>query len=360
MMDPQNIPSRPMAGNDFSLLLCPATQPAAADCRALLLLVDSVTYYRALVDDPTPAELQPLAANGLCQGHTPVDLAEHLPRFRQLLRELGRAGNEFYGGALARAAQPHPEEAAVWSLIANLRQQGSGTKEAAQELETIWNSLLLLKLAEEYLAKEREIAAQLAEVSRKQAALFEELKGDEEVAAQLAALEAEEQVTTAVDQEKVTRAWGQLFLRDSQEFSLLATTHPGPALLLLDLAAAASDARPLALCTLPLPELPETGFDDILHRWRTGEAGLRARLQTLLSTFARQGVVDQAGWETAASEWERTCRRHFNGQPQRLLTISALPGLSLSGLFSRLTRSSKKKDHGAFPHGLIAHFAEHA
>lgn len=345
--------------SDLSLLLCPDTQPAAADCRALLLFADSVTYYRALADDPLPAELVPLAAAGLCQGHTPVDLGGHLPRFRQLLKELGRGGTEFYGPALAKAGQPHPDEAAVWSLVTNLRRQGQQAPAAEQELETIWNALLLLKLAEQYRAEEREIAAQLAEVHQKQMALFEELKGDADFAAQLAALEAEEQATSGINQEKVTRAWGQLFLRDTAEFPMLAVSHPGPALLLLDLATSLSDAPPVALCTLPVPELPETGLSDTLQRWRTSESELCARLQALLSAFARDGVVEAAACAAVASEWEQAYRRHFAEAPQRLLTITALPGASLAGLFARLTRGNTK-GHGAFPHGLIAHLAERA
>ena len=348
--------------SDFPLLLCPDTQPAVSACRALLWLADTLAYYRLLADDPTPAELAPLTTAGLCTGHTPVDLGEHLPRFRQLLQELGRAGGEFYGGslnALARTREPHPDEAAVWSLVANLRRQGKGTPATEPELETVWNTLLLLKLAEQHQAEEREIAAHLAAVDRKQAALFDELKGDEEVAAQLAALAAEEQTAaTGLNQEKLTRAWGQLFLRDSAEFPLLAVSHPGPALLLLDLAASVSDARPLALLTLPVPELGETDFAQARQQWRTTEADLLARLHSLLFAFAREGVIDTAGCEAVAQQWEQAYQRHFAGQSQRLLTISALPGASLAGLFSRLTRSSNKKGHGAFPHGLLAHFAE--
>ncbi len=346
----------------FPALLCPDTQPAAADCRPLLLLADTLAYYRLLADDPTPSELAPLTEAGLCQSHTPVALGEHLPRFRQLLHELGRAGNEFYGGslnALARAGQPHPDEAAVWSLVTNLRRQGKGTPTAEQELETVWNALLLLKLAEQYQAEEREIAAELAAFERKQAAIFEELKGDEEFAAQLAAIQAEEHAATGCNQERLTRAWGQLFLRDSQEFPLLAMPHPGPALLLLDLAAALSDARPVALCSLPVPEVAESLFAEARQHWRTSEADLIARLHSLLFTFARDGVAEPATYETLSHQWEQAVGRHFAGQPQRLVTLTALPGASLPSLFARLTRGNKK-GHGAFPHGLIAHFAEPA
>lgn len=349
---------------DFPLLLCPDTQPAATDCRPLLLLADTLAYYRLLADDPTPPELAPLIAAGLCHGHTPVELGEHLPRFRQLLQELGRAGGEFYGGsltALARTRQPHPDEAAVWSLVTNLRRQGKGTPATEPELETIWNTLLLLKLAEQHQAEEREIAAELAAVNRKQAALFEELKGDEEFAAQIAALKAgEEAAATGLDQEKLTRAWGQLLLRDSAEFPLLAMSHNGPALLLLDLAASVSDARPLALLTLPVPELPAADFADTRRQWRASEADLLARLHSLLFTFAREGVIDTAACEAVTQQWQQAYQRHFTGRPQRLLVISALPGASLAGLFARLTRSNNKKGHGAFPHGLLVHFAEPA
>lgn len=342
--------------SDFPLLLCPDTQPSATDCRALLLLADFMTYYRALADDPIPAELQPLAAIGLCQGRTPVALGDHLPRFRQLLQELGRAGTEFYGGILARAGQPLPDEAAVWSLVTNLRQQGRRNTETEQELETIWNALLLLKLAEQYQAGEREIAAELAAVEHRQATLFEELKGDAEFAAQLAAIQAEEQTTAGVNQERLTRAWGQLFLRDNQEFPLLAVPHPGSALLLLDLAAALSDARPIALGTLPVPEPPEADFADTRRHWQASEADLLAKLHGLLFTFAREGVAEPAAWAAVSQQWEQAVQRHFVGQPQRLLTITALPSVPLASLLARLARGNKK-GHGAFPHGLLACWA---
>lgn len=350
--------------SDFPLLLCPDTLPAPADCRALLFLADCLAYYRPLADDPQPADLAALEGTGLCHGHTPVSLGSHLARFRQLLHEMGQAGSEFYGGsldALARSRQPHPEEAAVWSLVTRMRQQGNGTPDAEQELETVWNALLLLKLAERYLAEEQEVAAYLASVNRQQAALFEELKGDEDFAAHLTALQAEEQATASLlDQEKLLKAWGQLFLRDSEKHPLLALSHPGPAMLLLDLAASLSDARPLALCSLPVPTLEGNPFADAHHQWRTSEAGLLNELRTLLLTFAREGVIEPERCQALAREWEQAHQRRFGGQPHRLLTISALPGASLASLFSRLTRGSNKKGHGGFPHGLLVHFAEPA
>lgn len=348
--------------NHLSLLLGPDTQPAVDDCQALLLLASHVTYYQSLADDPTPAGLAGLSAAGLCQGRTPVDLGEHTPRFRQLLQELGRTGGDFYRGslaALARANEPHAEEAAVWSLIATMRQQGNRAPEAEQELETVWNALLLLKLAEQYLAEEREVAAELAAVSQKEAALFEELKGDEEFAAQLAAMEAEEEAAASrLDRDKVTRAWGQLFLRDETEFPLLALSHPGPALLLLDLAAALSDTQPVALLTLPVPLLAEAEFAKAHAQWQKEEAAMLAELRGLLLTFAREGSVAPEQCNALGQQWETAYQRHFAGKPQRLLTISALPGTSLGALFTRLTRSRNKKGQGAYPHGLIVHLAE--
>lgn len=346
----------------LSLLLGPDTQPALADCQALLLLAERVTYYRPLADDPAPAELGEIMAAGFCQGKTPVDLGEHTHRFRQLLQELGRAGGDFSRGSLAamsRAHEPHPEEAAVWSLIASMRQQGNRPQEAEQELETVWNALLLLKLTEQYLSEEREVAAQLAAVNQKQAALYEELRGDEEFAAQLAAIEAEEAaVASRLDRERVTRAWGQLFLRDTEEFPLLAVSHPGPALLLLDLAAALSDTQPVALCTLPVPTSAEAAFVTAHAQWQKEEAAMLAELRGLLLTFARDGVIAPERCTVLGQQWEAAYQRHFAGTPHRLLAISALPGTSLGALFARLTKSRNKKGHGGFPHGLIAHLAE--
>lgn len=344
---------------EFPLLLGPDTLPAPADCRALLLLADRLAYYRPLADAPQPGELADLEKTNQCRGYAPVALGSHEARFRQLLKEMAQAGSEFYSGSLNAFHQPHPEEAAVWSLITRLRQRDNNTPEAEQELETIWNALLLLKLAERYLAEEQEITAQLAAVNRKQAALFEELKGDEEFAAHINALQAEERASASLlNQDRLTRAWGQIFLRDGEEYPLLALVHPGPAMLLLDLASSLSDARPITLCTLPVPELAETGFANALHQWRTSEAGLLAALHSLLLTFAREGVVAPERCQTLAQGWEQAHQRHFAHHPQRLLAISALPGASLPSLFSRLTRTSNKKGHGAYPHGLLIHFAE--
>lgn len=343
--------------NACPALFCPETLPLAQDCRALLFFADQARYYRPLAAEPLPPELAALAENRLCTGYSPVDLGTHQGRFQQLAGELKKNGGEFYGGLLGTFSAPfrqRPDEAAVWSLIAGMRQKNEQAT-ADQELETTWNALLLLKLAELHQAEEREIAAQLEELSSKEAELFGELTGDEELAAPFVSpVAADSEPVRQFNQERLLRAWGQLFLRDTVENLplLLVTTRAETAMLLLDIAGGRGDGVPVPILTLPMPLAAADSF--VAHRlaWQQAASSLLAEIHGTLNTFATAGTLDTDRLRLLQDKWQQALE---SGQPRKHLTITALPNVSLAELFGRLTKTTtNKKGHGAYAHGLLA------
>lgn len=351
-------------------LIFPDTVVKPALTLPLLAFFDKLRHYMPipLEDSQGPA----LPGMDRLESSTPVSLGEDLPRFKMLLKDLTGHENEYLGGYLSSLSgfSTDVDEAAVWSIFKKLSGDQKDQEDRRQR-ETIWQSLLLLKLAELLSREEEIIAAGLAGVEESQARLLAELKGDDDEEDELF-VSGE---TTAdlpgeffFDFGKLCRAWAQLFLRDPKrdEAWLLLTPHREAAALVLDTYESWRGRPPQCFLHLPLPEIGRESSESA---------------EPLLETLKNKGreslrSFNRLLWQTATAEDEKSLPALFEEITQVKLAweqeiigsgldLHDSPGLdfyflkdtSLPHLFAELVGTPAETPGSSLPvsrHGILA------
>lgn len=183
---------------------------------------------------------RPTAAEGVAEAEDLAAAESDLVRLQALLGELeaqnGRDAALFLQGIRGQLAGRGPEQAS--ELVAPLLGQGEDPRRQ-EAREQRWQAWLLLKLAELQQRREWELEKELLGFATKRAALFRQLRGEdegEESAAPppVAAIDGHlEPPRTGRNSKALLRAWSRLFLPDQQAAPLLVTADPDAAELLL-------------------------------------------------------------------------------------------------------------------------------
>ena len=324
-------------------LLFPDTRPADADLSLLRTVYDPLRWYAL------PPEIPQGNDSG---GYIPVALSEdEQNRFCHLLKDIKGHEGEFYASQLAALAtgRTDRQEAAAWSLVASIRTGATPAAVAANEQETVWQALLLLRLAEMLREEEAEIASGLAAVAGLEDELLSELKGeddlDEEDASEFRALAGGAPMSgSALDPRRLCKAWGTLYLRDrrAQEAMVLATAHEEVAGLLADLCETHTGQPPSTLCAL---ELPITASPEISNL----QEALSELRQTLNPLLQEAAATDQLPPDLLArlGQTEEKMKRAIlpfqeDSPLVRPLTLYALRGTSFPRLFASLCKPGRE------------------
>ncbi|MGV1100124.1 hypothetical protein ACUUL3_12045 [Thiovibrio sp. JS02] len=330
----------------ISALFFPETLPLETELIPLLLFCDTVSHY-ALPPLPEEAWRESLAKAGLCAGYNPVLLAEEEQnRFQALVRDLKGHEGEFYGGALASLAvgMRDREEAATWSLASRLRAGTAPMPREGTEQETLWQAMLLLKLAEMLAEEEREIAQGLAAISNREADLLAALKGEQEADGEeeleLENLIAQQAVSgPALNLERLTRAWAALYLQDGrrEEHPLLATSHPELHALLADTHETLTGKSPRELLRLPLPVVGAAS--EKFPALRDKHLKAREELALLMAEIAAGGVLSPeilTAFDRERRKLAQSAAPTAQDDTERTLTLYAYEGASFALLFAKL------------------------
>ncbi len=340
----------------LSPLLFPDTLPAETTLRFLLLFFDTLSHYRP-TEDIVPEEKNLLADRGLVRGYAPVSLGDNLRRFNRLVAELNGHGGEFYGGqlsSLSNLAAIDRDVAATWSIASRMTKGGPPDGAAGKEEleEAVWQSLLLLKLAETHQRQEEEIRHGLAAVEKKRAALLKSLRGEDDEEERtdfsLAAADLSSGTPPPVSARRLALAWGRLYLGDSsgKVNHLLATDKIDAAELLFEVYEKMFHTAAVHLCTVRLPNLIALSGQDYLDRrasLRTEAEETLARmaddLQAVLEVQAADDVLDKhkKGLTAAAAKLEEQVLRLQDARtPCEKLDLYLFAGVCPEALFARL------------------------
>lgn len=238
----------------LNALFSPETNPHPVDLLPFRLLCDTLSFYTL------PGETGEGKTHGGCM---PLQLSpEEQARFKSLAGELKGHEAEFHGGLLASLSAVHGDrdEASVGSLLKSLRSDSKENRPEKPADETLWQAMLILKLAEMFREEEREIAQGLLAVLNREAELFAAIRGEEdedeeekESLPELAAAPAPGGPT--INLPRLARAWGRLYLSDPRaaEFSLLVTTQEELQGLLAERYENLAGKPPMPLVSLILP-----------------------------------------------------------------------------------------------------------
>lgn len=334
-------------------LFFPNTQPDDTSLAGLLLLSDTILFYRLPPESPEQSEL---VAAGLCQGYMPVAFSEEeCKRFALLVRDLKGNEGEFYGGYLSSMGMTGQDrdEASVWALISSMSKDQTESQLAEAEKERIWQSMLFLKLAEMLSQEEAEIAAALAAISQGEEELLASIKGgeeDDEEELPLTGLIAQQQTKSAINAEQLARAWGHLFVRDQRggEVQLLATPYGQTHLLLADIYEAQTDRIPVELGKISLPVVEPAEIADFMAN-RTSlrqdpAFGRLAEQITAMNAMDRLTSESVSAFGQTLAEIDRALSPLREKSPScKTLTIYGYETITPQGLF-RLLRGAKARN----------------
>ncbi|MEN8141727.1 MAG: hypothetical protein ABFR97_10960 [Thermodesulfobacteriota bacterium] len=289
----------------LSPLYFPDTDIQRDDIAPLLLFFPFIDYLQTMEGDEE--------GDGPCRPLVPAPLGDDLPRFKQLLAELKGNEDGFYQGQLSTIAldfMENRDDDSVMAIVNTLA--GTPQAKADKAKEKLWQARLILKLAEIQRREQRQLAADLERLSKRQDELFQALKGDseaEKIFAELTSSGGARQQPAPVRVELLIKAWSRLFLaNDLGHHFLLACESETAAAPLLEASESLSGQRPSRLLRLPLPEVGEmTDFAPRLQAWHEEIRPTLMEMAELLSQVAENGLQGDslARLTSQAAQWTK-------------------------------------------------------
>jgi hypothetical protein len=329
-----------------------------------LLFFEKILFYQPVEVDPEASSPEGL---DLCSGYPPVPFNEDLDRFKALLRDLKGHAGEFYSGQLSSMALEYMESrdgAEVKNLISSITKTKDTTEQETKTYEALWQSRLLLKLAEIMAVEEKDLQNELSAIAQKEEVLFDVLKGDLELARSLHP-QTSRPTSLPVRPEIILKAWGQLFLADKKETPwTLATGESEYGESFFEASEALSGQRPIRLCRIPLPHtegLDTDAYTTKRNLFRKDGEKTLGSFTRLLEETAQSGQQESTikDWAGMAAKLTRLVADSGTwGQPslpvpQPHLEIY-LCSQSLHKLLAHFCRSTTDTTANEPKHGIIA------
>ncbi len=341
--------------NKLTTILFPDTTASTETIGRELFFFERILFYQPVEVEQERNDSP--AAERPCAGYCPAPLGDDLERFSLLLKELKGHETEFYNGLMSSMSLEYRENRGretTLDLIMSMRGKSvTGPEtEMSEEGKILWNSRLLLKLAEMRRQEDNELDMALSSVAEKQLKLFRELKGAEERD------EFEPPVGIKPAPVKIApllKAWGRLFLADREPAWILTTTNKEAAEILLDLDDTGSGQAPGSICRLVLPDVDPAKFSWSRENFRKEVAETIAELGSLLRKAADDGPADTTcrKLEAAAAEWDKGLKALGLTTGKTALEFYCC-GSSLAHLMARLCKTANNRPTSCPAHGLLA------
>jgi len=254
-----------------------------------------------------------------------------------MVRDIKAHAADFYSGylsTLSASTSLDRNEPSVRQLIASLHGKKGEDDPDPFVTEKIWQSRLVLQLAEVLAGERLEINKGLSELNRAEQSLFKALKGeaDDDDGDESDGLVESVSDITARPQEgpgvnRLLKAWSVLYAMDSEARSLLVTADEDAATILLDVWGEMAGTRPAPVVEIELPVSASpyevTVVRDELAEVRTG---LVAALRDFSGPEATADKLKQA-----AKNWQD--KTAMMGGRKNLLAIYILGDFSLMKKF---------------------------
>lgn len=344
-------------------LYFPGTLPSRENLSPFLAICDTISFYTL-----PPAPPSPTTEDERWAGYCPAALTqEEFLRFAHLVKEIQGREREFYHGLLSSfsPASRSRDEESGWSLLTALRDGRKKDTGHTAEQETLWRSMLVLKLAELLAQEEEEVAQGLTAISTQEAELLAAIRGedlvdDEDEERELLGL-ALSGGKAALDRpaappERLAKAWGNLYLRDALagNTEILATAGNEMRDLLADAHESLSGRSPEKLALLHLPGTAALAGGEGQEPFALGEPGKRFR--QLLREAAGSPALSaglRRELEQQALEISRIVPPGGRNSPGQTLTVYGHQGHSCLDLFARLCNRHSPETGAKNPSGPV-------
>ncbi len=213
-----------------------------------------------------------------CHVHTPCPLGEHKGRFLHLVEDIRNRKDDYASqlssltlAAMSKSSQPSEEsERDIVSAIFTPDEIRDSEESAENKAEKLWNSRLVLAIAEILDQEEEEIARGLAVLENDETELFQSLHGSDDTEEdspfqELTKLKRNIGSADSRNERNRTKAWKTIFQEaDIHNVELLVTTSQLSANVLLEKFEEENKLPPLQLNNMKLPGLiswdEEKGF----------------------------------------------------------------------------------------------------
>jgi hypothetical protein len=374
--------------NQATTLYFPDTICVPDAAARLLLFFDKMYYYLPAESGPTAAgDRDLLQERGLCQGYVPAPLGSDLDRFNRTVRDLqtnlyeyGERLQHLAAASFAAGKIPDLDEISVSSLVAAMSSGPGPRVEKPAQLDDrqheLWQSRIILKLAEGYDRDKEEIDARLAKLVRSEQVILASLKGEDEDErfADLPLPGPVEGLQTKADPlRQRMRAWTSLFLADANKDlreapAVLSTSRGDVIALLLEAYTERTQRQAGILLSLPVPGRSAMPAETLIAGRDAFRAEVREVFDSLLkllegAAVGRAVCPADAKKETLGRErlavWTEALRHHFPSpvNSQGLLTVYCLENTPLAGLLAQtfLPSRHRRSVTDRRPTVLIAH-----
>lgn len=353
----------------------------------LALFFDAIHLLQPVenVEPSSATDCHPFMETGICQVHTPSRLGADRERFLHLLHDIQNRKDNYVEQlnylSLASLSTPGQRgEDSKQTIVASLvREMGQGDDHHGEEERLVlWQSRLVLKIAEILDQEEEELARQMAAIDEREIALFRSLQGE------IAESGEENGATEDPFQELVElrqkmnrprpgmvknrlRAWNRLYWSGTlpKELPLWTTGRREAADILLEEHENQSGQPPVTILRIDLPARLRDHSEPIeaVRRFRamaqTSRQELTATLNDLLAgdifeshlaTIAHRLESWQTSWNARLESWFPASRHG-----RAILTVYLLTGTPCARL---LTKPDRPDTPQSRRHGLLAVYEE--
>lgn len=347
--------------NSLKTLYFPVTDIYSVRQFPLFLLFQNVHLIQPVEKSPdlnTEQTENSFIKSEFCHVHTPCPLGEHKNRFLHLVEDIRNRKDDYASqlsyltlAAMSKSTgSANESEREIVSAIFTPSEIRDSQDSADSRTEKLWNSRLVLAMAEILDQEEEEIARGMAVLQDDETELFQSLHGSEEPEEdspfqELIKLEKNIGAADSRNERNRTRAWQAIFQEANiNDVELLLTTSQLSANVLLEKFDKENGSAPIQLNNFELPGLiswdEKTGFESVSSFVRNNDELLN-QISSVLQEIAEadspsQDFINSTMYFELAEKWQNVLESSFPAQQygRDTVVIYILPGFPCSRLLT--------------------------
>lgn len=336
---------------ELPAVIFPDTVLSERICIPLVPVFAPLVYLQPVENDPgagqaTSSFCEDMLRQSFCRVVVPAPLGEDRERFLRLVSDLRTRRDDYAAQlghlTLAGISSTSRKKSETKSSIVGSLLAGHGIRDEGNDRRNLllWQSRLLLKLAEMFAVDQEELGQQMRRIREKEEGLFAGLREEGgELFVLPGGLDPVSMDPAALQQQR--KAWARLLVLgealDDTSGVILSRDKDGVDLLFEEYEKRVGRS-PFRLGQLSLPAtFPDpAGFVEQVRQFRAEGADLLARLQAWIAASLEADVQEQAFSGEEQGAWEELLSRFFPESRcgRARLTLFACPGRSARQLFA--------------------------